>query len=60
MHGMAADVPPRVPLTTHVPAEHADALFEIAKAMRCSRSEVVRRVIEDFLSGQTTTGATAA
>jgi predicted transcriptional regulator len=49
-----------VPLTTHVDPEHADALREVAKDMRCSRSEVVRRILEDFIaSRETTTGAAA-
>jgi len=50
-------------MTVYVPEPLADALHHIAGSLGISRSELLRRIAEDFVSGvptSTPTGAAAA
>jgi len=57
-------LPPKVAVTCHMPEKLADSLFYVARGMGISRSELIRRLCEDYVSGQPTpthtTGAPAA
>ena len=48
-------VQPAVPVTVHLPAELADELTDRARAVRLSRSGLVRRLCEDFVAAASTT-----